>query len=81
MLPTDVPDDALRTLMGLIDAALPECYWKRLFNLKWMETRSIDAAFAAWDRGPIRNPEYRDRVAQQIEEMKRGYSVCRGSQG
>lgn len=65
----DVPKRLTTPLIAALDAALPECFWKRKFMTTWQEV-GIDAAYIAWSRGPILNPSFIPQVEQAILSIK-----------
>lgn len=60
-------------LACLIDNALPECKWKRLFQTLLL-TEGLDAAYAKWRGGPIANEQFVPQIEKLIEEIKRDHA-------
>lgn len=65
----EVPARLKTPLAAALDAALPECAWRRVFMLTWRDT-GIDAAYAAWLKGPILNKSFLPQVEQAILTIK-----------
>lgn len=55
--------------MAALDSALPECFWKRKFVHVWRD-HGLDAAYAAWSRGPVLNHQFIPQVKAAIKAIK-----------
>lgn len=66
----DTPRELRTKLEGLIDAALPDCYWKRRFNRHWNEL-GLDVAWKRWrEKAPIINESIIPLIESTIQEIR-----------
>lgn len=74
MKPSEANAALYLRLAGLIDAAMPECYWKRGWLRTWHETGSLEKAYDWWLQSGPRNRELLPKIRETMQEIKEVYS-------
>lgn len=67
--PRAYPKPLRQELLARLDAALPDCYWKRRFVKLW-ENFGLQGAWDIWRaEAPIVNPSFVPKIEETIQEL------------